>query len=167
MSKCLGYLKPLYANKHILSYNVRKQLCECLILSGLGYCDAVYYPCLDSYSKNRRQKVQNTCCRFVTGLRKFDYLRTAISQLGWLKVVPLVELHLLTIVHKVLVTGIPFYINEKLIRRCSIHDRDVRCPLSLTMPLHCTAFFQNSPRLFPISSRRTTRSNLKHHSLPS
>lgn len=53
----------------------------------------MYYPCLDADTKNRLQKIQNTCCRFVCGLRKFDHVSSKFHELRWLKLDATWKLH--------------------------------------------------------------------------
>lgn len=137
-------LKLLYSHKHILNFSIKKTLCETLVLSVLGYCDMVYYPCLDKEMKNRVQKVQNACCRFIFGLRKFDSISDNIKDLCWLKLDKLVSLRYIVFVHRLLMTSTPAYLKAKLITRDNVHTCHIRHKLTLTMPQHSTAIFRRS-----------------------
>ena len=74
VKKCYVALKLLYTNISIINFKLRKKLVETLVLPILNYCNIVYYPCLDRITKNRIQVIQNSCCRFVYRLRKYDHI---------------------------------------------------------------------------------------------
>lgn len=142
--KCYVVLKNLYSNRMVLNFNIKKKLCETLIFSIISYCDIVYYPCLDSVTKNRLQKMQNWCCRFIFTLNKYDHITHKYIELKWLKLPELVKFHLLTFVHRLLISGKPSYLREKLIFRFTVHDCNIRNKNILTLPHHSTAIFQRS-----------------------
>ena len=137
-------MKVLYANKSILNFKVRKNLCESLVLPIFHYCNIVYYHCLDVVTKNRLQMVQNTCCRFVFGLRKYDRISSKIKDLHWLNMFDTVKLYFLMFVIRLLRSDGPIYLKGKLIFRSDIHDRHLRHPDQLTMPLYHSATIQRS-----------------------
>ena len=136
-------LKTLYSNRFVLNFNLRKSLSESLVLSLFNYCDFLYGPCLDNTYKNRIQKVQNSCVRFIYGLKKFDHISQNIKELKWLNMVNRRILHLNVFVHKMLIhkSG---NIVDKLTQRSDIHSVNVRQKNKLTMPHHSTALFQRS-----------------------
>lgn len=104
----------------------------------------MYYPCLTHETKERIQKTQNTCLRFIFNLRKFDHISSYFSRLSWLKIDKLVDLRILTFVHNLLLLSEPPYLREKLISRYNVHDRNIRDSGLLTMPHHSTALFNRS-----------------------
>lgn len=142
--KVYARLKILFANRCVLNFNLRKKLCETLILSLYSYCLIMYYPCLTQEIKERIQKTQNTCLRFIFNLRKFDHISSYFSRLGWLKMDKLVEFRILTFVHNLILSSEPLYLREKLINRYNVHDRDIRNSSLLTLPQHSTALFTRS-----------------------
>nr|CAH7759109.1 unnamed protein product [Callosobruchus chinensis] len=77
-------LRLLYSSQHILNFKTRKKLVESLVLSKFNYSMVLYYPYLDCFMKYRMQKLQNNCCGFVFGLRKYDRVSSKIRNLGWL-----------------------------------------------------------------------------------
>lgn len=137
-------LKLLYSSKQILSFKIRKKLCETLVFPIFHYCLIMYFPFLDLVSKNRLQKVQNTCCRFIFDLRKYDHVSIKIQELQWLKFNNIWKLQFLLFVHRLLITSTPRYLKDKLISRNELHSRNIRYVTNLTMPRHATAFFQKS-----------------------
>lgn len=141
VQKAYGVIKLLYSNKHVLNISMKKNLCHSLVMSIIGYCDLVYYPCLDQVTKNRIQKIQNACCRLVFGLRKFDSVSQKIAELGWLKIKDLVHLRFVTLVHKLLNNSGPIYLRNKLLFRHSLHNVNIRFKSKLHMPPFTTSIF--------------------------
>lgn len=141
-----GYyvLRLLYANKHVLNFNLKKRLCELLVFSIFSYADIVYGPCIDSVTRNRIQKIQNSCCRLVFGLRKFDRVTNNLKILRWLPMQQIWEVHLVTFVHRLLFTHTPSYLHEKLESRTNLHNVNIRHSKKLSIPKHTTAMFQRS-----------------------
>lgn len=144
LQKSFVKLKILYANKSLINYKLRKKLTETLIAPIFNYCNVVYYPCLDAFTKNRIQGVQNACCRLVCGLRKFDHISDSFRDLKWLNVDSTVRYHFLTFIHRLLLTSVPVYLKDKLISRQSVHLLNIRFRDKLTMPHHYTALFRRS-----------------------
>lgn len=142
--QCFLRLRLLYVNRHLLSYKMKKMLCESLIMSRITYGDIVYYPCLDLVTSYRLQKIQNSCCRLVCNLRKFDHVTPSYRTLGWLRVHSLFRYHFILFLVCILKTSTPAYLSEKLIFRSSIHSVNIREQNKLTMPHHKTAIFRRS-----------------------
>ena len=134
-------LKALYANRHILNFKVKKKLCEAHIMSILAYCLILYYPCLTQLDCQRLQKIQNNCCGFVCGLRKYDHVSLKINQLQWLKMDGLFKYLILIFTYKLLKTSIPSYLRCRLVFRGDGHSVPVRANL-LTVPRHSSSLFQ-------------------------
>ena len=138
-------LKLLYSNRHILNFNMRKNLCEALVLSHLTYCIFIYEPCLGTVDKGRLQKIQNSCCRFIYGLRKYDRgISARIKILRWLNISNRSKLHLLSFAHSTLRSGVPLYIREKFIRRHQQHSVNIRSHHVFNIPRFRTALFKKS-----------------------
>jgi hypothetical protein len=137
-------MKILYTNRFILNFKIRKKLCESLVLPIYHYCSIVFYPCLDLATKNRLHIVQNTCCRFIYDLRKFDHISDKRKELKWLNMCNTVKLHFAMFLTRLLDTDSPIYLREKLIFRAAVHERMLRDRSLLTMPQHHSAMFQRS-----------------------
>lgn len=157
-------LRLLYSNQSVLGYNLRKKLCESLVLSIFNYGDIVYGPCIDSITRNRIQKIQNSCCRFVFGLRKFDRVSDNLKVLGWLPMQKIWELHLLNFVHRLLHTGVPSYLRTKLTFRFNVHNVQVRSRNTLSIPKYETAFFLRSFTYVSAKAYNDVPNDLKHFS---
>ena len=138
-------LKILYNNRHVLSFSLRKMLCESLVLSNFNYCDFVYGPCLDAMDRDRIQKVQNACSRLVFGLRKFNHISHTFGMLNWLKMDYRRTLHLGKFVMRILKNPVlPVALKRKFVFRENIHSRNIRFTGVLTVPHHRSAMFQRS-----------------------
>lgn len=138
-------LKLLYSNRHILNFNMRKSLCESLVLSHLSYCSFIYEPCLGTVDKGRLQRVQNSCCRLIYGLRKYDQgISVRIKILRWLNISNRAKLHLLSFAHSVILSGVPSYIKEKFTKRYQQHSVNIRSYQMFNIPRFRTSFFKKS-----------------------
>lgn len=143
--KAFGSLKLLYHNRHILTMNLKRSLCECLVLSHFTYCDFIYGPCLYERDKYRIQKAQNACCRFVFGLRKYDHISNKISECNWLNMKNRMIHHLGNFVHRSLNTpDSSNLIKKRFIPRTHVHSRNIRFKNKFTLPQHRTAMFKRS-----------------------
>ena len=104
----------------------------------------VYYTCLDQAMKRCLQVAQNNCVRFIYGLRKFDHVSSKYPLLKWLKFENLVTYHFLTFTKKLISTGQPEYLSERLIFSFEVHSRHLRNISNLLLPPHSSALFQRS-----------------------
>lgn len=138
-------LKLLYSNRHILNFRLRKLLCQSLVLSKYNYCDFIYGFAIDVVDRQRIQKVQNSCSRFIFGLRKFDHISHTLVDLNWLSMENRRLHHFGCFIHHI-INGKdpPGSLTDRLVFRASVHSRDIRYKLKLTMPQHRTALFQRS-----------------------
>lgn len=137
-------LKLLYANKHVLNKNLKIDLCEGLALSVFSYSNVLYYSCIDHASRSRIQKAQNSCCRLVNNLRKYDHVTCHLKEIGWLNMDARMKYNLLALVYRIIITGAPAYLRRKLVFRDEIHNRVIRENDRLTVPNHSTALFCRS-----------------------
>lgn len=137
-------LKLLYSNRHLLNFKLKNILVDSLVLSVLNYCDFVYGPCLDSADRNRIQKIQNACCRFLYDLKKYDHISIKIKESKWLTMQNRRKLHLLCLTHSILKTSTPTYLKNKLIFRNTLHAANVRYNYLLNTPNYRTTTFRKS-----------------------
>lgn len=159
-------LKLLYANKHILNFKTRKKLCETIILPIFYYCFTMYYPFLDTVNKKRIQKAQNTCCRLIYDLRKYDHISEKFAELNWLKIDSTWKLHFLVFVHRICITSSPTCLRAKLITRNQSHDLNIRHFDNFTMPHHSTTMFQKSFTYNAVKLYNSLNSEFKKLSIP-
>jgi hypothetical protein len=128
-----------------LCQKLKKQLCESLVLSHFNYCDYVYGPCLDISDKLRVQRIQNACCRYICGVRKFEHITPHLRGLQWLNMYERRKLHLCIIAHKILSTPAnQLPVSYNFIRRFEVHSVNIRRKSALTIPIHSTTMFERS-----------------------
>lgn len=108
------------------------------------YGNVVYYPCLTVRNCNRLQILQNTCCRFVNNLRKFDHISVAFAETRWLNIKNIFKYNFITFVYRILKMNSPPYLRCKLIFRASIYLPNIRNNMTLAMPRHRSSIFKRS-----------------------
>ncbi|XP_031359025.1 uncharacterized protein LOC116182622, partial [Photinus pyralis] len=81
IASAYGQLRSLYSSRHILGTKHKAVLCDSLVLSRFNYCDVLYGPCLLAKDRDRIQRVQNSCLRFVFGIRKYDRISHTLPRL--------------------------------------------------------------------------------------
>nr|CAH7738566.1 unnamed protein product [Callosobruchus chinensis] len=86
-------LRNLYRSRHSLSAELKKNLCESLVLSHCN-CNVVYMPSLDVSCKYKIQKIQNACIRYIFGLRLRHHVSHKLRDLKWLNMSNRLKLHL-------------------------------------------------------------------------
>ena len=131
-------------HKDALTTEIKLRLCDSLILSLVSYCDVVYWPALTVGEKYSLQKLQNSCLKFSYNLRKFDHVTPLFLSSKWLNLEKRYQLHMSTLVYKVLQTKCPGYLFDRLVRGSAVHDRQTRYCQKLTIPRHRTAQYQRS-----------------------
>lgn len=167
IKKAYNALRVLYVSRSLLSKNLKKKLCESLVLTQLNYCDVVYMSCLDRITANRLQKVQNSCVRFITGINRREHVSNRIKELSWLKVKDRFTLHYACLVHSVITHQQPQYLYNKLSQNLNIHNLNTRFNYKLRIPPHRTAVFQRSFSYTGVSVYNHVPDNIKHLSMPS
>lgn len=142
--KAYTNLKLLYNSYHILGKSTKILLCNSLVLSHLNYCDVAYGPCLDRLTSVRIQRIQNSCIRYICGLRRRDHVSHKLNELCWLNMENRRKLHLYCFAYKVLTFRTPPYLSDKITFRSDVHNINIRHPHFITPPLHGTTLFERS-----------------------
>nr|CAH7767833.1 unnamed protein product [Callosobruchus chinensis] len=158
-------LKLLYTSRFILNFKTRKKLVETLVLSTLNYALILYYPCLDSVNKSRLQRMQNNCCRFVFGLRKYSHVSSKVKELRWLNMERQCSFNFKVFIHKIVCSNQPSYLIKKLVTRGTINSRELRHNNNFTMPVHYSAIFQKCFTFNAVRLYNTTNPSWKNKSL--
>ena len=154
--RAYGSLRSLYRFKKLLSENAKKSLCESLVLSHFNYCDTVF-PFINKSLEDKIQKVQNSCVRFISNLRKYDSYRDHISpyliNLEWLNMKNRRLHHSFTMLYKIDNNLAPSYLSNLITRNNNIHNyntraannfRTTRCKLTTRQ----NSFFVKIPLMF-------------------
>nr|CAI5844696.1 unnamed protein product [Callosobruchus analis] len=166
-------LKLLYPHRTYLSVDTRKMLCDSLVLSQFNFCSPVFAPCLDKDRVLRIQRVQNSCIRYIYGIRRFDHVSHKFKDLHWLCMDSRFKLHPLCLFHNLVASKSPPYLYNK-IRFCSdVHDADIRNKNLIAAPCHKTKFFErgfkfNIYNLFysiPLHAKHLSKAGFKNYVL--
>lgn len=148
ISKCLqkAYLnlRFVYQNRMYFNRNIKKILCESLVLAQLNYCDVVYGSCLNSIDKKRIQKLQNSCLRLIFGIRKYEHISHTFKTIKWLNMQNRRYLHSACLYFTVINYKCPTYLYRKISYRCDVHNLNLRSRGGLTPPKRSTEQFKRS-----------------------
>ena len=134
----------MYPNRHTFSKKSKIILCDALVLSQCNYCDFVYGPCLTARDAKRIQILQNSCLRFIYGIRKYDRISHTLSKAHWLDIANRRKLHANILYHKILTSHTPAYLHNKIKYRTDIHNINIRRKDALTIPQHKSSLFRRS-----------------------
>lgn len=148
VSKCIqkaySCMRLMYPHRTYLSTRIKTILCETIVLSQFSYCSSVYNFCLDSLHKNKIQKVQNSCLRFIFGIKKYDHVSHKLREVQWLNMQNRFTLQASTLFHSIILNEKPGYLYDKIITRSNIHNVNVRNKNALAAPSHKTSQFERS-----------------------
>lgn len=144
LQKAYGSLKMIYSQRHFLNVEIKKMLCDSLVMSHFNHCDTVYGPCIDSIESRRIQKVQNSCLRLIFGIRRPQRISHKLKTVGWLNMYNRRRLHLVCLFHKILKFKTPPYLLKKLSYRSDVHNINIRRKFLLTVPRHRKEIFKRS-----------------------
>ena len=89
------YYKHAFRFKNFLSQQAKIIIVEFYVLSNLNYCDILFQN-LSGVLKNKLQKLQNWCIRFIFRQRKFDHISPYFKKLNTLNMEQRRSLHNLT-----------------------------------------------------------------------
>tara|TARA_B110000196_G_scaffold310581_1_gene313508 strand:+ start:320 stop:1870 length:1551 start_codon:yes stop_codon:yes gene_type:complete len=120
-----GRLKQAYKFRKFLSLESRFNLVETYILSLFNYGDILFQN-ISGRLSNKIQRVQNSCMRFVFGLRKYDHISSCYEKNKTLNMENRRKLHSLILMHKISIGEAPEYLSEKLVRHADLHDYNTR-----------------------------------------
>lgn len=137
-------IKLLYSSRHDLSINLKKMLCDSLVLSIFNHGDVVYGNCLTQIQKNRIQKIQNSCLRLIYGIRKFEQISHKLREANWLNMEGRRKVHSACFYHRIIFYKTPAYLHNKIIYRSHVHNINIRFRWLITPPMHKTSYFERS-----------------------
>lgn len=175
LQRCYARLRQLYPYRHFLNRNMKKLLCNTLVLAQLDYCDSVYGPCLTHVDRLRVQRVQNSCLRYIFGIRKFERVSYTLKMINWLNMQGRRLFHTLCLFDSIVKYKAPQYLYKKLTFRTDVHVLNLRFRGRLTPPIHHTQLYKRSfsycisklyndlPENLKSRSQRSFRKNLRRH----
>ena len=136
LSKRINALKMI---SPVANFKTRKMVAEGIFMSKLIYLIQVWGGC-EAYLLKVLQSLQNKAARSVTKLGWNVSTEMLLGQCGWLSVKQLVFYHSVSLVHNVLMTGVPEYIyelyqeensqqhNTRLAEKSHVRLKDTRVP---------------------------------------
>lgn len=137
-------LKQLLPFKFTLDSQTKLLLCDSLVLSILNYGDIVYGPYLSVADKRRLQKIQNLCIRFVTHVPPCSHVTPYLRSFNCLKLQERRFIHYTAFLNKIVQSGRPCYLSDKLCKRSASHNLNLRhVNLTFSIPSHSTSFFKH------------------------
>jgi hypothetical protein len=125
VGKAYGRLKQAYKFRKFLSLESRFNLVESYILSLFNYGDVLFQN-ISGRLSNKIQRVQNSCMRFVFGLRKYDHISSCYEQNKTLNMENRRKMHALILMHKISIGAAPEYLSEKIVRHLDLHNYNTR-----------------------------------------
>ena len=152
VSKAYGRLKQAYKFRNFLSIESRFNIIETYVLSLFNYGNILYQN-ISARLANKIQRVQNSCMRFVFGLRKYDHISHCFETKKTLNMENRRKLHSLILMHKISLGLAPEYLSEKIIRHSDIHTYNTRARENIAVPranstLRSNTFFISAPKLY-------------------
>lgn len=136
IKKAYAALKSLYINRQYINQTTKIMLCDTLVLSNFNFCDTLYHNCLDKQDVYKIQKMQNSCLRFIYGIRRSDRITHKLKTAKWLNMLNRRKLHSICFYHKILESKKPPYLYQKIRYRSDIHNINVRRRGTLDIPKH-------------------------------
>ena len=127
ISKAMSNFFQISRYKKILTKESKIILCESVVLSQFNYCDIVYSN-MDNYLKEKIQKVQNLCIRFIFDLKRKDHCNYSSyrKQLKWLDMNLRRLKHGFTLIYKILHGLAPNYLCDTFTLVNQMHNVNTR-----------------------------------------
>lgn len=141
--QCFMVLKSIHQFKFSLPEELKLKIVKSLIYPKIEYCCVVYYNFLTLLNKNKLQRVQNACFRFICITNYREHITPHINRHCELKIENRIKLLFCQFLYKVVNNNTPDYLVELLSRRSEIHNINVRTN-NYTIPQHSTRKFEGS-----------------------
>ena len=144
ISRAMANFFSLVRYKKFLNKEAKIILCESIVLSQFNYCDLVYSS-MDKYLKQKIQKVQNLCLRFIFDIKRNDSTDYNLlrKELKWLDMNSRRLKHGLTLIYKILHNLSPNYLRDSFSLVHEIHNvntrrsnNDIWLPKTITSRIH-------------------------------
>ena len=136
-------LRNLSSVRKFLNAHDLRLLVQSIIISRIDNCNSLLYGVLAS-SRNKLQKLQNSCARLIYGKKRRDHVSPLLHELHWLPVQKRIVFKILLFVFKSYLNLVPLYIKDLL----HTSERDI---LILKVPRANTSY---GDRAFEIPAPR-------------
>ena len=118
-------LKLSYRHSKFLTEDSKLLIVESYILSLFNFASPVLQN-LTANLSNKIQKLQNSCIRFIFGLKKYDHVSNFYKKRDILKMEERRNIQSLTLVHNIILKHAPGYLIDKVTFNEDYHDHDTR-----------------------------------------
>lgn len=123
----------LQSLKNFLPFKTKLSLVQALILPILDYADSCFLDATETIL-NKLERLQNSCIRFIFGLRKYDHISAFRAQLKWLPIRFRRNLRILCLLFNVLFNpAAPNYLRDRF---SFLHSSDSPCRSHISSLLH-------------------------------
>jgi hypothetical protein len=119
-------LRSVYGLKFQLDQQTKLQLVKTIIYPHSDYCSLVYYYFLTKENCLKLQKIQNACIRFVRCVPRRHHITPHLVRLNELNFTLRTLFQAAVFLHKLLLTKVPSYLHQLLLRRSEEHCRNIR-----------------------------------------
>ena len=132
--RCTGVLSGLCHSRHCLPRDTLVTLVQALAVSAVRYAISVYGVCGITQMR-RLQRLLNFGARIVSGRRKFDHISDVMRDLQWLSAENMWRFQSVMLLKKMLTTGQPESLRDRVTSRCGLHGRSTRQADHLQVPM--------------------------------
>ena len=132
--RCTGVLSGLSHSRHYLPGSTLATLVQALAVSIIRYAISVYGVC-GVTQMGRLQRMLNFGARVISGRRKYDHISDVMRDLQWLSAENMWRFHSVMLLKKMLTTGQPESLHDRIASRGSIHGRSTRQAGQLDTPM--------------------------------
>ena len=132
--RCTGVLSGLSHSRHYLPRCTLATLVQALAVSTVRYAISVYGVC-GVTQMGRLQKMLNFGARVVSGRRRFDHISDVMRELRWLSAENMYRFQSVMLLKKMLITGQPESLRDRITSRGSVHGRSTRQANLLDTPM--------------------------------
>lgn len=144
IQKAYSALRQLYPHRSSLTPKIKADLCNSLVLSHFSHCSPVYSESLSAADLYRVQKVQNSCLRFIFGIKKYDHVTFTLQRLQWLNMKNRYIFNMINTIHNIITKEIPVYLFNKIQFRKDAHSVNIRHLSNISIPYHRLTLFKSS-----------------------
>ena len=160
VQKCSGSLAALMHAKHSLPKAALQPVVNALVISSIRYCISIYGTCSKT-EEHRVQKIMNFAARVISGRKKYEHISDVIKELNWLSVSQLTTYHRVSLVNKVIKTGLPETLHGCITTGDHRHDHGTRQADTLRLQPIKTETGRRMLGYSGLKSYNTVRQNLR------
>ena len=132
-TRCTGLLVALSHIRHSLPSELIDTIVQSLVISIVRYCISVYGSA-NLTNMKQVQSILNFCARVMSGRRKYDHISDIVNQTPVLNVKQLSYYHNVTALHKIITTGQPESLANKLAQNIATTGRATRQSSDIRLP---------------------------------